>query len=310
MKVVAFAGGVGGAKLADGLARSLPPEDLTVVVNTADDFEHFGLKISPDLDTVCYTLAGLANPVTGWGRMGESWQVLKNLEKLSAPNWFRLGDQDLATHLERSRRIVLGESLSEVAAHFCMAWGIKSKVLPMSDQVVSTMVAVEGGELSFQEYFVKLQCAPAVSGFRFAGIENAKPAPGVLEAIRGAEIILICPSNPWVSIAPILAIDGIRSAMAGKNIIAVSPIIGGKAVKGPAAKMYSELNIEPSALAVAAHYANLITGFVFDQVDTSLEPKIKIPYLITDTIMKNIEDRKRLADEILDWANDQNNKNI
>ncbi len=302
MKVVAFAGGVGGAKLADGLAKTLPPEELTVIVNTGDDFEHFGLKISPDLDTVCYTLAGLANPKTGWGRRGETWQVLENLEKLSAPNWFRLGDQDLATHLERSRRIGLGESLSDVTADFCKAWGIQSKVLPMSDENISTMVTVEDGELNFQEYFVKLQCEPEVSGFRFEGIENAKPAPGVIDAILEAELIVFCPSNPWVSIAPILAIEGIETALNGKEIIAVSPIIGGKAVKGPAAKMYEELDIIPSAVAVAEHYANLITGFVFDQLDASLESQFKIPHLITDTIMKSIEDRKRLANEILDWA--------
>ncbi|NMB86817.1 MAG: 2-phospho-L-lactate transferase, partial [Chloroflexi bacterium] len=235
MKVVAFAGGVGGAKLVDGLARCLNPEDLTVVVNTGDDFDYLGLRICPDLDTVCYTLAGLANPVTGWGRENETWQVLGHLTALGGPSWFKLGDADLATHLERTRRLASGESLSGVVRGLCETWKVPVGVLPMSDQSVSTIVHTrEHGELAFQEYFVKYACAPVVTRFEFRGIEEAQPAPGVLEAIRATDTVLICPSNPWVSIAPILAIAGIREAIQGKKVVAVSPIIGGKAIKGPA----------------------------------------------------------------------------
>lgn len=305
MKVLALAGGVGGAKLVDGLAQILDPKDLTVVVNTGDDFEHFGLKICPDIDTVCYTLAGLANPETGWGRKDETWNVLENLNKLSAPNWFRLGDQDLSTHLERSRRLKDGQSLAEITAHFCNIWKIEATVLPMSDQAVPTMVLTDDGELTFQDYFVAQRCAPMVKGFRFEGIRDAQPAPGVLDAIRDADLIIISPSNPWVSIAPILGLKGIRSAMDGKCILAVSPIVGGKALKGPAAKMYMELKIEPSATAVAEQYSGLLTGFVFDQIDAELENEMKLPVLITNTIMKTVKDRRRLAEEIISWSKEK-----
>ena len=205
MKIVALAGGVGGAKLAHGLAQILPPEDLTVIVNTGDDFEHLELTICPDLDTVCYTLAGLANPETGWGRNGETWNVISNIEKLGGPNWFRLGDQDIATHLERTRRLKEGNSLSQVTREFCEAWGIKQTVLPMSDLPVRTIVDTDEGELAFQEYFVHRHCEPRVKGFRFDGVEEAQPTVGVREAIDLAEAVVICPSNPWVSIDPIYA---------------------------------------------------------------------------------------------------------
>ncbi len=301
MKIVALAGGVGGAKLADGLAQILLPKDLTVIVNIGDDFEHLGLYISPDLDTVCYTLGGIANPKTGWGRADETWHFMENLERLGGPTWFRLGDKDLATHLERTRLLKAGQPLSEVTAQFCAAWGVGPTVLPMSDHAVRTMVLTDESELAFQEYFVAQRCEPQVSGFRFEGVETALPAPGVLEAIREAEAIILCPSNPWVSIDPILNVPGMLTAVKGKIIVAVSPIIDGKAVKGPAAKMYAELGIAPSAKAVAEHYGDLLAGFVFDTIDRELAKDLGMKTLITDTIMTRKEDRIRLGKEVLSF---------
>jgi LPPG:FO 2-phospho-L-lactate transferase len=317
MKIVALAGGGGGAKLADGLAQILPPEDLTIVVNTGDDFEHLGLYICPDLDTVCYTLAGLVNPETGWGRADETFHALENIEKLGGENWFRLGDKDLATHIERTRRLREGQPLNQITRAFCRAWGVRQAVLPMSDDPVRTIVnTVEYGELPFQEYFVHRKCEPRVKGFRFAGLESAKPAPGVLEAIGKADAVVICPSNPWVSIDPILAVldlsptplrhpspllqgegkgrwgDGVRS-------VAISPIIGGQTVKGPAAKMYAEFGIQPSALAVAEHYKGLISGFVLDSIDARLANETPAFTRVTNTLMKTQDDRRRLAQDVL-----------
>ena len=299
MKIVTLAGGVGGAKLADGLAQLLPPENLTIVVNTGDDFEHLGLYISPDLDTVCYTLAGLANPETGWGRREETFHVLENLQELGGPDWFRLGDRDLATHIERTRRLREGQSLSLITRDFCQAWGVRQPVLPMSDQPVRTMVDTEDGELAFQEYFVHRKCEPKVKRFRFAGIATAKPATGVLEAIEHADGIVVCPSNPWVSIDPILAVAGIRSALAAKLVVAVSPIIGGQTVKGPAAKMYTELGVQPSALAITCHYGKILSGFVLDRVDAKFAQNISIPTCVTNILMKNQDDRRSLAQDVL-----------
>ena len=304
MKILALAGGVGGAKLAHGLSQILSPENLTIVVNTGDDFEHLGLSISPDLDTVCYTLAGLANPVTGWGRVDETWQAAENLAKLGGQTWFQLGDRDLGTHLERTHRLRKGEKLSAITQDFCAAWGIEHTILPMTNDPVYTMVnTLEHGELPFQEYFVHQRCEPTVKGFRFEGIEKARPADGVLKALNDADAVVICPSNPWVSITPILTVAGIRSACEAKPVVAVSPIVGGKAVKGPAAKMYEELDIEPSALAVAKHYGDLLKGFVFDDVDSEMETSIKaleISTFVTNTIMKNAEGRRRLAKDVID----------
>lgn len=298
MKITALAGGVGGAKLAHGLAQVLAPEDLTVIVNTGDDFEHLGLYICPDVDTVCYTLAGLANPETGWGRAGETWNTIANIEKLGGPAWFRLGDQDIGTHLERTRRLKEGQSLSKITRDFCLAWGITHTILPMTDAPVRTMVDTEEGELAFQEYFVHRHCEPRVKSFRFDGVEVAEPAPGVREALESADVVVFCPSNPWVSIDPILRVVG----NINKPIIAVSPIIGGKAVKGPAAKMYTELGIEPSALAVAKHYRTILTGFVLDTMDLESEKQIQelsVKTLVTDTIMNQVTDRIRLANDVL-----------
>jgi LPPG:FO 2-phospho-L-lactate transferase len=300
MKIVTLSGGVGGAKLVDGLSQLLPPEDLTIIVNTGDDFEHLGLYISPDLDTVCYTLAGLANPETGWGCHEETFHVFENLQKLGGPDWFHLGDRDLATHIERTRRLREGQSLSRITRDFCHAWGVRQVIMPMSDEPVRTMVeTTEEGELVFQEYFVHRRCEPKVRKFRIAGLKKARPAPGILEALEQADAVVICPSNPWVSIDPILAIAGFSSVLASKLVVAVSPIIGGQTVKGPAAKMYTELGIQPSAQAVAFHYGKLLSGFILDRVDAKLVSNISIPTLITNILMKNQEDRRRLAQDVL-----------
>jgi len=304
LKIVALAGGVGGAKLAHGLAQVLPPEDLTVIVNTGDDFEHYGLYICPDLDTVCYTLAGIANPETGWGRANETWNAIENSAKLGGLDWFKLGDKDLGTHLERTRRLEEGYSLSQITRDFCKAWGIQHTVLPMSDKPVRTFVETEEGELAFQEYFVHRRCEPRVKGFWFDGVEQAEPVRGAREAIQASDAVIICPSNPWVSIDPILRVlspllSGERS---GVRSVAVSPIIGGQAVKGPAAKMYRELGIEPSALAVAKHYQGLVTDFVLDHIDEQLNESVKglsMRTYVTNTLMKSHEDRKRLATDLL-----------
>ena len=311
MKIVALAGGVGGAKLAHGLAQILKPEELTIIVNTGDDFEHYGLTICPDLDTVCYTLAGLANPETGWGRVNETWNVIENTSKLGGPNWFRLGDQDLGTHLERTRRLKGGETLSQITKDFCKAWGVEHTILPMSDQPVRTIVDTDEGELAFQEYFVHRRCEPRVKGFRFEVADRAEAVPEAKEAILSADAVIICPSNPWVSIDPILKVISLTPALSqrerGKPVVAVSPIIGGETVKGPAAKMYRELGIEPSAFAVANHYHGLATGFVLDTIDAQLNETVRglnMQVLVTNTLMKGHEYRRQLASDVLNFIGD------
>ena len=303
MKIVALAGGVGGAKLAHGLAQILKPEELTIIVNTGDDFEHYGLTICPDLDTVCYTLAGLANPETGWGRVNESWKVIENISKLGGVDWFRLGDQDLGTHLERTRRLKGGDSLSQITKDFCKAWGVEHTVLPMSDQPVRTIVDTDEGELAFQEYFVHRRCEPRVKGFRFEGADRAESVSGAKEAISSADAIVICPSNPWVSIDPILKVIPLKD----KPVYAVSPIIGGETVKGPAAKMYRELGIEPSAFAVANHYRGLVTNFVLDKIDSQLIESVRglnMQTLVTSTLMNSHDNRRQLASDVLNFIGD------
>jgi LPPG:FO 2-phospho-L-lactate transferase len=305
MKVVALAGGVGGARLSDGLAQLLPPENLCVIVNIGDDFEHLGLRICPDLDTVCYTLAGVANPTTGWGRANETWNAYESLVALGGPSWFQLGDRDLGTHLQRTQMLKSGSSLSEITQRFCRDWGIELTVLPASDDSVPTWVYTDIGELPFQEYFVKRQCHPSVTGFRFDGAEQSQPAPGVLDALREADLVVICPSNPWVSIDPILSIPGIRRMLVSRKVLGVSPIIGGQAVKGPAAKMYAELGIKPSALSVARHFSGILCGFVFDRVDDDSREAVEslgIRSMTTDTLMRGPEDRRRLAQEVLNFG--------
>ncbi len=304
-RVVALAGGVGGARLADGLAQVLPAHALTIIVNTGDDFEHLGLFICPDLDTVCYTLAGIANPLTGWGRSGETFNALETLADLGGPAWFRVGDKDLGLHLERTLRKKSGQSLSQITQHICNSFDIPVTVLPMSNDPVPTWVYTKDGTMPFQEYFVKQQCQPVVTGFRFAGAGQAKPAPGALQAIQEADFIIVCPSNPWVSVDPILSIPGIRPALQNKAVIAVSPIIGGQAVKGPAAKMYAELGIQPSAFSVARHYHGLIRGFILDSQDAELDADISglgLHTLVTNTLMKTSLDRRQLANEGIAFA--------
>jgi LPPG:FO 2-phospho-L-lactate transferase len=306
MNVVALAGGVGGAKLADGLAQALAPGQLTIVVNTGDDFEHLGLYISPDLDTVCYNLAGINNPETGWGRENETWRAMQSLTVLGGPDWFNLGDRDLGTHLERTRRLRSGQTLSQITKDFCRSWGIKHDILPMSDDPVQTWVDTDGGELKFQEYFVHFQCQPQVKGFSFRGVENAVPAPGILKVLSQADLVVICPSNPWVSIDPILLVPGIRQAMERQLVVAISPIIAGQTVKGPAAKMYREMGIEPSALAVARHYGTLLSGFILDEQDQQQADVIEksgVRAMVTDTIMNSMADRARLAQETIQFGN-------
>jgi LPPG:FO 2-phospho-L-lactate transferase len=302
MKTVALAGGVGGAKLAHGFAQILPPEELTIIVNTGDDFEHLGLNISPDLDTVCYTLAGLANPETGWGRAHETWQTIANIERLGGPGWFHLGDQDMGTHIERTRRLKEGQSLSQITRDFCKAWGVEHTVLPMSNEPVRTIVETDEGEMPFQEYFVHRACQPRVRGFRFEGVDSAGPTAGAEQAVRSAEAVIICPSNPWVSIDPILRVLAPLLKGQGLRVTAVSPIIGGQTVKGPAAKMFAELGIEPSALEVANHYHGLLKGFVLDSVDAQLAERIPIQTLITNSLMRSVSDRARLAQDVLHFA--------
>lgn len=314
MNVVALAGGVGGAKLVDGLANCLPGESLTVIVNTGDDFEHSGLWICPDLDTVCYTLAGIANPETGWGRLGETWHALESIRELGGPGWFQLGDRDLGTHLERTRLLKEGKTLSEVCESFCASWGITARVIPMSDDQVSTIVHAEEGDLGFQEYFVKRACEPKVSGFSFQGADAAAPAPGILEALHESDLVVICPSNPWVSIDPILAVREILEALVegrpSRPVVAVSPIIKGKTVKGPAAKMFSEMGIIPSAASVAAHYGSreaggLLSGFVLDILDQDQADDITnlgMYSLVSNTLMRTRQDRINLAQQVITFS--------
>lgn len=303
MKIVLLSGGVGGAKFADGLARAMAPEDLTIIVNTGDDFDHLGLRICPDLDTVVYTLAGLAHPENGWGRADESWDFYETLTALGGPAWFRLGDRDVALHVERTRRLRGGETLSGVTRDLAGRMGVRAAILPMSDHPTPTIVLTQEGPLPFQEYFVARSWQPRVTGFRFEGMEVATPAPGVLRAVEEAEAILFGPSNPWVSLDPIFAVPGIRLALAGKRVIAVSPIVGGEALKGPAAKMFRELGIAPSAAAVAGHYRGTLTDFILDRLDGDLEEEIRdlgMRVWIADTVMRSPEDRSRLAREVLD----------
>ena len=310
-RCVALSGGVGGARLALGLSRLLPPEALTVVCNTADDFDHLGLRICPDLDTVMYTLAGVANRVTGWGQAHETWSFLEALTQLGGETWFQLGDRDLATHVERTHRLRGGESLTAVTDALCGALGVEAEVLPMSDDPVRTVVGTASGELSFQHYFVRDRCAPAVTGLRFDGIEDAHPAPAFMAALEdsGTAAVVICPSNPFVSVDPVLALDGIEAALrrATAPVLAVSPIVGGSAIKGPAAKMMAELDMPVTAAAVARHYQerDLLDGFVVDRADASEAAEIEragLPTLVTGTVMESLADRERLAREVLDFA--------
>jgi LPPG:FO 2-phospho-L-lactate transferase len=310
MKVVALAGGVGGAKLAAGLEAALiqtSEGDLSVVVNTADDFDLWGLRICPDLDTVMYTLAGLANPETGWGIAGETFDSLEMLGRYGEDTWFWLGDRDLATHLLRSERLRSGETLTSVTRDLCVRLGVKSQVLPMTDDPVATILDTPAGQLEFQEYFVRRGQRDEVREVRFEGIGEANTTREALDGIRKADVIVLCPSNPVVSLGPILAVPGMREAIAASNApkVAVSPIIGGQALKGPADRMLQSTGHESSAAGIAAIYSDLVDALVMDNADAGEKPEIQslgvYPYL-TDAVMQDEPDRARLAREVLDLA--------
>jgi LPPG:FO 2-phospho-L-lactate transferase len=308
-QVVALCGGVGGAKLAHGLSMALATSELgslTVIVNTGDDFKHLGLAISPDLDSVMYALAELSDPVRGWGRRDETWRFMEALKGLGAESWFQLGDTDLAVHIERSWRLAGGATLTEVTSHLCQALGITARVLPMSDDPVSTRVLTDEGWLDFQDYFVRRQCKPTVREFEFARAAHAKPQPDALAALQRPDLraVIICPSNPFVSVEPILSVPGIRSALRETTapVLAVTPIIGGKAIKGPAAKMMRELGLEVTPAAIARRYADFIDAFVVDVSDPIPEPVPGVKFVSAATLMTRVEDRLWLARAVLHAA--------
>lgn len=301
-KVLLLVGGVGGAKLAYGLAQIMPPEDLTVIVNTGDDFQFYGLYISPDLDTITYTLSGLVNPEFGWGVADDTTQALEGLRHYGEDIWFKLGDRDLATHLLRTKWMGQGMRLTEITQRITTSLGIRPRILPMTDSSVATVVdTVEHGELDFQVYFVKHRWQPTVRGLRFSGADEAQISPEVQQAIAGADAIVIGPSNPYLSIAPILALPGMEATIAARAVprIAVTPIVGGEAIKGPTAKLMRELDYIPSAENVAKYYKDTINGFVYDQVDSVQLPELRTVAL--DTIMQTDAHRVRLAGELLAW---------
>ena len=296
---VALCGGVGGAKTALGLSRILPAENLTIVVNTADDFTHVGLHVSPDIDTVLYTLAGLANPEQGWGLAGETWAFMGALARLGGPTWFQLGDQDLATHALRTERLRRGDTLSAITDDLRRSLGIGPAIVPMSDDPVATLVETDRGRLAFQSYFVEHRCAPKVQAITFAGAERAAPAPAALAALRRPDLagLIICPSNPWLSIDPMLAIPGWRDALTACAAprIAVTPIVAGQAIKGPTAKIMGELGLAPDVRSIVAHYGGLIDGFLLDTADSQFADELDLPVLTADTIMRTLDDRIRVA---------------
>jgi LPPG:FO 2-phospho-L-lactate transferase len=308
VKVTLLAGGVGGAKLAHGFQQVLDPGALTVIVNVADDVELYGLAISPDIDTVLYTLAGLANVETGWGLTGDTWTALGMLDRYGEETWFRVGDADLATHIRRTRRLREGASLTDLTSEMATALGVSSRILPASDDRLRTVLTTDEGELAFQDYFVRRRQEPRVTAVRFTGLETARPTPAVLAAMEGADLLVIAPSNPIVSIGPTLALTGVREAFqraarAGTPRLAVSPIIAGHALKGPADRMLTSLGHESSALGVARMYVGLVDRFVLDEVDAGLAPEVEslgMSALVRPTVMGNDLDRARLAGAILE----------
>lgn len=300
---IALCGGIGGAKLALGLSKVLPADRLTIVVNTGDDFAHLGLHISPDIDTVLYTLAGLANQKLGWGLEGETWAHMSALERLGGPTWFQLGDQDLATHVLRTHMLKDRLKLSEVTRQIAARLGVGPAVVPMSDSPVATVVETHEGALGFQVYFVQRRCEPRVTGIRFVGAETAVPAPAVRRAFAAPDLagIIICPSNPWLSIAPMLAMPGLRQALAERRVpaIAVSPLVGGAAIKGPTAKIMSELGIPLTQASIVAHYQGLIDGLMLDRADAGEAPGLGVATDVTGTVMHTLADRVALAESSL-----------
>ena len=304
MKYLAFTGGVGGAKLALGLSHVIEADELTFVVNTGDDFNHLGFHISPDVDTLTYTLAGRSNQNTGWGTENETWHFMDALKDLDQETWFRLGDRDLALHVYRRERLAAGLTLTETTRDIATKLGIRHEILPMSNDPVQTFVNTSSGTLPFQHYFVRDHCKPRVSGFEFRGIANAKVNP----AIKFTELdaVIICPSNPFVSIDPILAIPGMKDAIRQSKIpvVAISPIVGGKAIKGPTAKMMKELNVPRTAAEVAKHYDDIVTGFVLDEADRIEKSDIQDLGLSTEvhpTVMVSLDDRVALAHAVVEF---------
>jgi len=303
-RVVALAGGVGGARLATGLQAVLAPGALTVIVNTGDDFEHWGLTVCPDLDTVLYNLAGVNHPDTGWGRADETFAVLAEMTRRGGEGWFRIGDRDLVTHLLRTQWLRQGLSLTAVTDRLRRDLGVPSTILPMSDAPVRTVVHTDEGDLPFQHYFVRRRCEPRLLGVTFTGSEQARPTPQALQAIADAEIIILCPSNPYVSLDPILSLPGLREALRASPApcVAVSPIVGGRALKGPAAKMMQEMGLAVSPLTVAEHFRDLLDGIVIDNADAALAAALPLPTLVTDTIMVDATAKARLAAATIAFA--------
>ncbi len=308
--IVALAGGVGGAKLAEGLQQRLGAR-LTVVGNVGDDEEFWGLYVSPDLDTVMYWLAGVNDEARGWGLQEESWRTFETLEGIGSAPWFRLGDRDLATHLTRTGGLREGKTLTEATAQLARGWGVRARLLPVTDDRLRTMIETDEGTLRFQEYFVKRGWQPALRGLRFEGAEQARATPQVMGALQQAEAILLCPSNPVVSIAPLLAVaplhETLRAFKASRTcpIVAVSPLVAGQALKGPAAKILAELGESPSALAVARRYADFLHGFLLDEKDAHEAEAIRalgIEVALADTIMTDPASRLRVADAALALA--------
>ena len=304
MTVLALSGGIGGAKLALGLSRILPPGELTIVANTGDDFEHLGLAISPDIDTLVYTLAGLANPELGWGRHDETWSFMETLATLGGPNWFRLGDRDLAMHVERTHRLRRGETLTEITDDICRRLGIGARILPMTDGRMRTRVRTATGWLDFQDYFVRLRCEPAVQELVFEG--DGQPQPAFLSALADPALtaVVICPSNPFISVEPVLSLRGVRDALHACRapIVAVSPIIAGRAVKGPTAKMMTELGLDPSARAVSEWYGKLLDAYIVDDADAANMEGLHPRVTAAKTLMVTLEDREALAHVVLEAA--------
>ncbi len=304
--IIALAGGVGGAKLAQGLAAALPADELTLVVNTGDDFNHLGLAISPDIDTVMYTLAGINNKETGWGMEGETWEFMKALERLGGEHWFRLGDRDIATHIDRTHRLKKGQTLSSITKMQSQMLDIKHTIVPMSDEAVPTIVHTTEGPLAFQDYFVRMRSEPKVVRIEYQGATETKPGNDFLRALDQPNLtaIVICPSNPFLSIAPIVNLSGIKEYLKKRKIpvVAVSPIIGGKAVKGPAAKIMNELGMDVSAVGVAKYYGDLIDGIVIDTVDEKFGGMMGIECCVTPTMMYDVSASTQLAKTVIDFA--------
>ena len=305
-RILALSGGIGGAKLASGLYQALGAGELAVLVNTADDFEHLGLYISPDVDTLLYTLAGLADPERGWGRAGETWQFMAELRRLGGEDWFSLGDKDLALHVERTRQLRAGASLAALTGAIAGRFGIQAQVLPMSNQPVRTILTTDAGVLDFQRYFVRLRAQPVVHGIEYRGAGTAAASPEALYLLAdpALEAVILCPSNPWLSIAPLLAIPALRAALSACRapVVAVSPIVGGAAIKGPTAKIMTELGLPVTATAVARYYGDLLDGYVLDHSDAAMAPDLGLPALVTATVMKTAEDKQRLAREVVAFA--------